>query len=78
MKYYITFGQAHTHKVNGKVFDYNCVAVIDCKNAEEGDKIVVEVFGRKFCYGSTIKPTVSYFPHGLISLETEGAENVNT
>ena len=70
MKYYITFGQAHIHKVNGVIFDKDCVAVIDCENPEQGDEIAFRVFDRKFSRIRTEEPTMSFYPRGLISLES--------
>ncbi len=29
MKTIVTFGQGHTHRVNGKTLDCNCVALIE-------------------------------------------------
>lgn len=45
MKTYVTFGQSHRHIINGKVFNKDCVAVVN------GDrKKVFETFGTKFCW----------------------------
>lgn len=72
MKTFITFGQAHTHHVNGRTFDCNCVAVIHHTEPEEGREIAFEVFGRKFCfeYPESIFDfdSMKFFPRGLINL----------
>ena len=45
MKTYVTFGQEHVHRINGKTFDKDCVAVL------EGDRnTVFQLFGQKFCF----------------------------
>jgi hypothetical protein len=50
MKTYVTFGQTHRHEIDGKVFDRDCVAVINCSSAEEGRRLAFELFDRKFCF----------------------------
>ncbi|PHR58748.1 MAG: hypothetical protein COA47_10095 [Robiginitomaculum sp.] len=69
---YITFGQNHAHSVNGKTFDKDCVATIECNSAEEGRLIAFATFGDKwcFCYFDTEfdHANLSYFPRGLISV----------
>lgn len=73
MKTYVTFGQAHVHSVNGKTFDKDCVAVIECRNAKEGRRLAFEYFGRQFCFEyhedefDTNK--MRYFPRGLLPVE---------
>jgi len=45
MKTYVTFGSDHTHKINGQLFNYDCVAVVN------GDREkVFEIFGSEFCF----------------------------
>lgn len=70
---YITFGQAHTHRVNGKTFDCDCVATIRAETAEAGRKEAFELFGRKFCFeyfdDAFDHTTMHYFPRGLIAVE---------
>ncbi len=48
MKIYITFGQVHVHRVNGKKFDKDSVAVIDCECHRDGRVKAFEYFGGKF------------------------------
>lgn len=67
MKTYVTFGQVHTHRVNGKTFDCDCVAVVN------GDRDqVVELFGLEFCttYSeeSWNEDQLKYFPRGCIEV----------
>ncbi len=45
MRTFVTFGQIHTHSINSKTFDKNCVAVVD----GDRDK-VFELFGKKFSF----------------------------
>jgi len=73
MKMYITFGQVHTHSINGKTFDRDCVAVIDCENETDGRKKAFEYFGGKFCFLHLEvwcnKENMKFFPRGLIRVE---------
>lgn len=67
---YVTFGQIHTHSINGKTLDTNCVAVIKSEDAEKGREIVFQLFGSKFCMEypeDYFDPKIMrYFPRGLI------------
>jgi len=49
MKTYITFGQTHVHEINGKLFDKDCVAVIEVSNPSEGRARAFQAFGPVFC-----------------------------
>ena len=72
-KTYITFGQDHVHRVNGKTFDCDSVAVIESEGPQEGRDKAFELFGPKFCFeypevhwdASQLK----WFPRGLINVE---------
>lgn len=69
MKTYVTFGQDHIHNVNGKIFDKDCVAAIECNNAAEGRKRAFELFGAKFCFEypeEHFNLNMKYFPRGII------------
>lgn len=74
MKSYVTFGQSHRHLINGKVFDKDCVAVVN------GDREkVFEIFGRRFCCEylqqefekkyNCYEKIKRYFPRGLIKVD---------
>lgn len=67
MKTYVTFGYDHFHEINGKVYDKDCVALVD------GDRErVFEIFGRKFCFEYPEKywdpNKLCYFPRGVIEV----------
>ncbi len=67
MKRYVTFGQDHTHKVNGKTFDKDCVAVVN-GNREK----VFELFGPQFCFEYPEEywdeNKMKHFPRGYIEV----------
>ena len=70
-KYYITFGQVHTHSVNGRTFDKDCVAEIQAKTKNEARDIAMDVF--KGVFHQTLDETeidkaLQYFPRGIIKL----------
>jgi hypothetical protein len=74
MKTYITFGQDHVHHVNGRVFDKDCVAVIEAATSAAGRAKAFELFGPKFCFEyfeTEWKGTeqMKYFPRGYIVAE---------
>lgn len=49
-KTYVTFGQGHIHRVNGRIFDKDCVAAIEADNAVDGREKAFRYFGRVFCF----------------------------
>lgn len=71
-KYYITFGQTHTHKHNGKTLDKDCVGVIKADSYDEMRALAFEWFGDKFFTTYTVEDfnedDIKYFPRGFIEL----------
>lgn len=67
MKTYVTFGQIHRHEINGKIFDKDCVAVVDGNRDE-----VFRLFGPKFCFEYPEEhwddSKMKYFPRGYIEV----------
>ena len=78
MKTYVTFGQEHEHKINGIIFDRNCVAVIDALNAKAGREKAFKLFGEKFCFAYAEKnfsmSSLKFFPRGLINVVGENKQ----
>lgn len=69
MKIYISFGQTHTHSINGKTFDKDCLAAIEAPNHDEGRKIAFELFGPKFSFShEKVDDILHYFPRGIIEV----------
>ena len=68
MKTYVTFGQDHIHQINGKIFNKDCVAIVDGDRAR-----VFEIFGDKFCFEYTEEmfnfESMKFFPKGFIVVE---------
>lgn len=71
-KTYVTFGQTHTHSVNGKTLDKDCVAVLTTASYDEGRAKAFELFGAKFCFEYPACnfnfDDMKYFPRGLIEV----------
>lgn len=72
MKVYVTFGQTHTHRVNGHTIDKDCVVCIEAEDHGAGRDKAFEYFGGVFCttYDDTNLPTgfFNHFPRGVINL----------
>jgi hypothetical protein len=70
MKIYITFGQNHIHRINGKILDHDCLAAIEAKNHAGGRVKAFELFDRKFCttYGTLESAHLEYYPRGIIEI----------
>lgn len=71
MKLYVTFGQCHVHETDGKCFDKDCIAVIECRDYAEGRNLAFEYFGGEFFTTYTrehILPAMQYYPRGFIEV----------
>ncbi len=68
MKYYISFGQIHTHSHNGKTLDKDSIGVIEAPDEESARVQAFEWFGRKWGTIYREKPDMWLFPRGLINL----------
>jgi len=71
-KYYITFGQDHTHRVPNHTLDKDCVAVIEAVDYMAARKKAFELFEAKWCFlyeeEKIDDKFMSYFPRGLINV----------
>ncbi len=72
-KHYVTFGQVHTHRVDGKTLDCDTVAVYNSKNYKEGREKAFLHFGDKFFTSYQDEQwkendQLKYFPKGYIYL----------
>ena len=74
-KTYVTFGQSHIHKWGDKIFDKDCVAVIECKSATQGRSMAFDFFDKKFCFeyheNEWDKADMKYYPRGYIAVNFE-------
>lgn len=63
--FYFTFGQNHTHSVNGFTYDKDIVVQIDAKNSNGARTIMFNIFGKKWSMQYEELPDMSYFPRGI-------------
>jgi hypothetical protein len=71
MKFYISFGQVHTHSINGKTLDKDCLAEIEADSAYEAHDKAMKIFNGIFhnCYSADkLEEIISYFPRGVIKI----------
>ena len=71
MKYYITFGQVHTHSVGGKTFDKDCLAELEEDSPEAAHNMAMAIFSGKFhnCHPeSMLSEVIKYYPRGVIKV----------
>lgn len=73
-KHFFTFGQSHTHRVNDKTFDCDCVAVIYAYDHERAREIAFEVFGPRWCFSyeehKWDESKMHYFPRGYLEVNS--------
>ena len=71
----ITFGFDHRHRVNGKIFDKDCVAVIEADTQREGREMAFKLFGPQWCMeyfeGEWKEEQLRWFPRGYINVKRE-------
>lgn len=71
-KHYVTLGQIHIHRINGKVLDKDCVVRFDADNANHGRQKALEYFGQDFFtdYHENVwdENKLKFFPRGYIDL----------
>lgn len=66
--YYVTFGQTHIHKVKGRIFDKDCVAVIRSQSEASARRRAFQLFGRQWCrmFDNLLDVGLGYYKRGLI------------
>lgn len=73
MKTFVTFGQDHIHQIGDKIFNRDCVAIIEGPSAEENREKAFEIFGPKFCFEYPeefwSEDKMKFFPRGYIEVE---------
>ena len=79
---FVTFGQAHEHRILNQFFNKDCVAIYTSSLVAEGRDLAFKLFGPKFCfhYASTSSNKIpegikmSYYPRGLIPIPPHSLE----
>lgn len=66
--WYVTFGSAHHHELNGRVFDKDCIAVVRGTR-----KRIFQLFGCQFCFdyrkSEFDENSLEYFKRGFVEAE---------
>ncbi len=66
--FYVTFGQVHTHSINGKTIDKDCVVEMTAKDMDSAIEECNGIF-KKIYFGVYENiPDMSYFPRGIIKI----------
>lgn len=75
MKTLITFGQAHSHILMGKLIDKDCIVMIDADTAQEGRNLAMDLFKGVFCTSYTDSEfkieMLDMFPRGIIEIDAK-------
>ena len=66
--YYISFGQIHTHSIDGKTFDKDSIAVIEATDPGIARDIAFKLFNDKWSMLYSRVPDMKFFPRGLINV----------
>ena len=72
MHVYFTLGQLHTHSVNGKTLDKDCVVCVTNHPTEKSARdAFVEVTNNLFheSFTKLDEKTLEYYPRGVIEIE---------
>lgn len=62
---WFTFGQIHTHSMNGITFDKDCIVEI---TADDPREVMFQTFDRKWAMQYDTPPNLEHFPRGIIKL----------
>ena len=68
MKFYISFGQTHTHRVNNHTIDKDCIVEHEALTKREAHDWAMEMFNGTFHNVYDKLPNMFYFPRGIIKL----------
>ncbi len=72
-RHFVTLGQQHTHRINGKTVDCDCVVEYEAESASEGRDKAFEYFGDQFFTDYHDEQfnmeDLDYFPRGIIKID---------
>ncbi len=66
--YYITFGQSHTHELNGMLLCKDRVLSVQAEDSEDAHKIARDLFGDDYASVYTSLPNMSFYPKGMVAI----------
>jgi hypothetical protein len=67
-EFWITFGQAHVHRVGPIILDRDIVLKVTAQNEEGAQALAYYYFGSKYASVYSTCPEMKYFPRGVVSL----------
>jgi len=70
IKQYFTFGQVHYHKINGVIYDEDCVLEIESDTKGGARDVMFAIFGSVWSFQYDTCPDLSLFPRGIIKLKS--------
>ena len=69
---YITFGQTHTHNIEGVILNKDVVGVVEADSFKDACEIVTNTFGQEYCFSYPeehwSESKMRFFPDGYIYL----------
>jgi len=68
MKFYISFGQVHTHSINGITIDKDCIVELESETKRGAHEKAMEIFDGVFHNVYEKLPNMDYFPRGVIKI----------
>lgn len=66
--YYISFGQTHTHSINGNTIDKDCLVGLLAENKDRARDKAFDIFKGVFHNVYEELPDMKYFPRGVINI----------
>lgn len=72
MKFYISFGQAHAHSINGQTFDKDSLMAVEASDEIDARIYVNAVTGGRWSslyYPDQLPEVAHYFPRGVINAD---------
>lgn len=70
-KLYISFGQTHVHRVDGKTFDRNCLCLVEGEDYTDCRKQAFDAFSGRFAFDykeNQLDYILHHFPRDIIPL----------
>lgn len=68
MKFWISFGQIHTHSIGVHTIDKDCIVEVEAPTRREAHENAMEMFNKKFFTVYDKLPNMKHFPRGVIKL----------
>lgn len=71
-RFYLTFGQAHVHQVNGRTWDHDVICAIEAPDMAAARATAFATFRSKWAFLYTeedLQRIVEYYPNGVQPLE---------